>query len=241
MHDYDGHAFGTNKNRSKVQPIVGRCKVHIPVESGRFSLADAVDLDREVPFALWKNTIRAWQCAEKQDRYWMEITAQGSRLRLWNTLSEKDKHYRLLLTGEDMMTNVAEGMLVALRASTKTEKSIVRRIHYRTHLPPDTVEMLLKRAGKWDSSLGRKIASVQRSCRSCIRSGDPRPSRKFSISKLHLNFNSCVYLDVMYFGGKMAVRVVDGAKRYSQLELMRLRNLNGMMRAPYCSHMVSET
>ncbi len=90
--------------------------------------------------------------------------------------------------GEDIMMNVAESMLVdSAGGSVDADRDIVNHIHARTYLPPSSVELLLRRADKWNPNRRKEIQDAHSRCRSCLRSGDPKPARKFSMYKIHLN------------------------------------------------------
>ncbi len=49
-------------------------------------------------------------------------------------------------------------------------------------------------------------------CDVCLRSGEPKSTCKFSLSKMHREFNSVVQMDIAYWGKQMMLHVVDAER-----------------------------
>ena len=54
---------------------------------------------------------------------------------------------------------------------------------------------------------------------------------KFSLSKLHREFNDVIQIDVMYWGKSMMLHAVDAATGYSELEVISTRHFDVMLAA----------
>ncbi len=93
-------------------------------------------------------------------------------------------------------------------------------MHLWTHLHPRSVELLLKLSGKLHPDMAIEIASVQGECTACMRSEDPPPAHKFSMSRIHLKFNERVYIDFIYGGTELAFHAVDYTTCYSKVSVI---------------------
>lgn len=99
---------------------------------------------------------------------------------------------------------------------------MIKKVHEHTHLPLRSMELLLKIAGKWNPWMNQYISMVVGPCNVCLRTGDPEPSRKFSVTKLEKNFNDRVYFDILYWKRKPVLHLVDTSPGYSETRLMGL-------------------
>ena len=59
-------------------------------------------------------------------------------------------------------------------------------IHDEAHLYPSTMEVLLKRSGKWNSRTMKAVNDLHNTRH--LKSGEPRKTIKFSVSKLNREF-----------------------------------------------------
>eukprot|EP00171_Calliarthron_tuberculosum_P011880 IDg11880t1 len=110
-------------------------------------------------------------------------------------------------------------------------KDLVRRIHSRTHLNPSTIEVLLKRTGNWNKEIDKEGNDIVQKYLVCFCSGEPTFSEKFSLSKLHMDFNSRVYIDIMYRSSDMMFHVVDNVTEYSELAHLESRKVEVVLRS----------
>ena len=115
--------------------------------------------------------------------------------------------------------------------SSKEEnpKTLVKKIHIRTHFHPKSLELLLKRAKKWQPSMAHIIREIHESCRICRQTGDPEVSKKFNLNKIHKNFNNRVYMDITYWGNKLILHMVDFATSYSEAWVISSRKLDTIL------------
>lgn len=91
--------------------------------------------------------------------------------------------------------------------------------------------MLLKRTGKWCKSAATECKNTVESCRVCMTSGEAQRMNKFSLSKLHRQFNDVVEIDVMHWGKTMMLHAVDTGTSYSELMVITNRGLANMLAA----------
>lgn len=89
--------------------------------------------------------------------------------------------------------------------------NLVQKIHARTHLHPDTVEVLLERLGQWNADASRELKKVTESCHICRKCGEPQIMNKLSLAKIHREFNEVIQIDVMYWGNQMIFHAFDAA------------------------------
>ena len=72
------------------------------------------------------------------------------------------------------------------------------------------------------------LKDIKNKCSVCIRTGDPNPSSKISLSRLHMGCNDSVAADFLFWtddcGLHRIPHLVDEAMRYSELELMSTRD-----------------
>ncbi|KAI0559253.1 Ribonuclease H [Gracilaria domingensis] len=92
------------------------------------------------------------------------------------------------------------------------------------------MELLFKRAGKWQTWMKKYVTELIQNCEVCIRSGEPEQSGKFSLSRLDQDFNTRVYFDIMYWKNRMALHAVDAATEYSEISAISSRDSNVVLR-----------
>lgn len=227
------HAFGTKENSSELQEIVGRCYIPVPIGKGRWLGVRALVVDGDVPFIMGKDALVSHGAVEDHKRNRITFRTIFGPATLNTSISHEDGHARIALGGLSAAANVAESMLVDMR-SPKSDKDrdgrdLVQRIHARTHIHPDTCEMLLKRAGRWSKSANDELKRTVQSCHVCQKSGEPQKMNKFSLSKLNREFNDVVEIDIMYWGKKMMLHAVDTATGYSEIVMVSSRKLTTLL------------
>ncbi len=105
----------------------------------------------------------------------------------------------------------------------------MRRIHARTHLHPDTMEVLSKRSGYWNKETRNEVKHLNTTSGFCLKSGERRKTNKFSVAKLNREFNEVVEIDAKYWGNIMALHGVDSTTGYSELSDIRNRKLDTIL------------
>jgi len=225
------HAFGTTQNSSAPEKVMGRCTVPFPIGKGKWLPISALVINGSVPFIMGKDTLEAFKIIEDHGSGWVTIGICRDRPRLRMVKSKVDGHSRIRLDAFSARVNIAESLISQPVVETgDKEPSLVQRIHSKTHLHPKTVEILLKRAGKWDDEASEELKKVVSGCRTCLKSGEPRTMKKFSLSKFQREFNECIEMDIMYWGKQMALHIVDTATGYSELVCINKRKLEVVLR-----------
>ncbi len=223
--DSVAHAFG--RRRTALHPRNhGRCVLPLPVGRGEWLHISAMVVDGDVPFMLGKDSLQQHQALESHGKEWLQMTT-GERVVRFNTpVSKHDGHARILLNGKTVMYNVAESLILSLRNAIQNDvdgQNLVQRIHEKTHLHPKSMELLLKRCGAWRPAMYLSIRDIVEKCNVCLRCGDPETSKKFSISRLHMEFNQRVYFDIMYWQSTAMLHLVDYATGYSEITSIESR------------------
>lgn len=232
--DPDFHAFGTPGNSSSKERVVGRCTIPVPVGRGEVMKIGAIVVDGHVLFIMGKDMLMEYKCVEDHSNQRSEFALHSRKVRLPTYLKDGDGHSRVRLNAISERVNIAESLLTNFGTRTNGEE-LVKRIHSRTHIHPTTVEMLLKRCGRWDTSARNELKKIESSCMVCKKAGEPAVMKKFSLSKLCREFNDCIEMDVMYWGKNIALHVVDTATSYSECSTMTSRSARSIKRALECT------
>lgn len=202
------HAFGLSGNSSKTESIIGKAKVPIPCGKGRFLVANVMIVDCQVPFIIAKPTLASWEAMEAHGENYIEVTCSTSRVRLPTYIAD-DGHSYLPLRQHIMAYNIAESLICSklnIAELTAAEgRKLIDDIHTKTHLRPASLRLLLSRNQKWLPELWSYAHEILDNCDTCVRTGDPLPSRKISLTKLHAEYNGKVYIDLL-FGRMRGVR-----------------------------------
>ena len=229
------HAFGTKENSSELQEIVGRCNIPVPIGKGRWLGVRALVVNGEVQIIMGKDSLITHGAVEHHRENKIKFKTKFGVVTLRTTISGLDGHARIVLGGLSASANVAESIMDETRShkpgDDREGRNLVKRIHARTHIHPETCEMLLKRAGKWSKGAATELEKTVQSCYVCKKSGEPQRMNKFSISKLNRQFNDVVEIDVMYWGKTMMLHAVDTCTGYSELAVVSNRRLNTMLPA----------
>lgn len=114
-------------------------------------------------------------------------------------------------------------------------RKLVELVHRRTHASPASIRMLLQRNGIWHPSLKAYVEELCRKCSICIRTGEPLPSRKVSISHIECNFNSTVGVDFFYWQRStirtvVCIHAMCLGTKLSEAEPIESRDMNGAAR-----------
>ena len=142
------HAFGTERNYSKPQKILGHANIPIPVSHEDCLYFKFKVIEGDVPMILGKDELRNADAIEAHKQDWIEVSCNNKRIKLQTKLNKNDGHARLVLSGLDMRMNMEQ---TNLENTSKEDdpKSMIKRIHTRTHFHPKSLELLLKRSKKW--------------------------------------------------------------------------------------------
>ena len=182
----------------------------VPLTSGECLKFKFKIIDGDVPMILGKDELRNLDGVEAHKQDWLEVTYNSKKIKLKTKLNEIDGHARLILSSLDMKINQLLTM-IEKRQIPDSSRDMIRCIHLQTHFHPKSMELLLKRANKWDPHITNIIQEIQASCKTCRETGDPEVSKKFNLNKLHKKFNSRVYMDIAYWGNNLIIHMVDFA------------------------------
>ena len=192
--DPEFHAFGINENYSERQRVAGRVNIPIPYGRGRAIIAVLLAVDGNALPLIGKDLLREWRAEEYHAGDRINLAWKGEKISL-RTYIDETGHARLPLSREAMQMNIAESMLFTCLSDAKEhfsrEESIelLKRIHSRTHAHWTTVKILLERNRQWHPGMLPVLKDISKNCAVCIRTGDPQPSTKISLSRLHMGFN----------------------------------------------------
>ena len=100
-------------------------------------------------------------------------------------------------------------------------------INDEAHLHPRTMEVLLKRSGKWNSRRMKAVNDLNNTCH--LKSGEPRKRIKFSVPKLNREFYAVAEIDVIHWGSTKPLHAVDTAAGHSELCIIKNLCLNTIM------------
>ena len=121
-----------------------------------------------------------------------------------------------------------------LTDKTQADK-FAKKLHVYSHLAPDDMKTLCKRAGVLNRVLSTAIDEAFRRCNSCQSTGRPLQSRKVSLSKILASFNDHVQVDFVYItelsGTKPILHMVDVHTGFSATALPGCRDINVAARA----------
>ena len=231
--DPEFHAFGTSRNSSERQRVAGRVNIPIPYGRGRTIIAGFLAVDGNVPPLIGKDLLREWRAEEDHAGGRIKLAWKGEKVSLRTYLDETG-HARLPLSREALQMNIAESMLFTCLSEAKEHVSreesikLLKRIHSRTHAHWTTIKILLERNRQWHPGMLPVLKDICKNCAVCIRTGDPQPSRKISLSRLHMGFNDSVAVDFLFWKDNCGVHpilhAIDEATGYSELELMSSRD-----------------
>lgn len=144
------HAFGTKENSFELQEIIGRCNIPVPVGKGRWLGVRAIVVNGEVPFIMGKDSLIVHGAVDHHRENKITFKTKFGLVTLRTTISRSDEHARIALGGLSSSANVAESIMDETRSrksgNDREGRDLVKRIHARTHIHPETCEMLLKRA-----------------------------------------------------------------------------------------------
>jgi len=223
------HAFGTPNNCSELQKIVGRSTIPLPLGNGKWAPISALVVQGKVPFIIGKDTLQKFKCVEDHDKGRLEIRAGNHGISLRTFMSGEDGHARIAFNALSVRENIVESLIWDARNSN-SPRELVRKIHARTHVHKTTIEKLLRRAGQWNRDAADELNSLTKGCKICLKSGEPKVMAKFSLSKLNREFNDCLQMDIMYWGKRMALHLVDAATGYSEVTSLSSRSLEAVLR-----------
>ena len=94
-----------------------------------------------------------------------------------------------------MQTNIARSMLFTCLSDAKEHVSreesieLLKHIHSLTHAHWTTIKNLLEHNRQWRPVMLPILKDISKKCAVCMRTRDPQPSRKISLSHLHMCFN----------------------------------------------------
>lgn len=111
-----------------------------------------------VKFIVGKNTLMEIEAVEFHSQRWVEVKTDDRRVRLNTTLSIHDGHSRLLVGGRKATGNNAKSLISKQCDVPGCE--LVRKIHARTCFHPDTVKVLFKRSGRWDTDAEKELKEL---------------------------------------------------------------------------------
>ena len=166
----------------------------IPYGRGRAIIAVLLAVDGNDLPLIGKDLLCEWRSEEDHAGDRINLAWKGEKIWL-RTYIDETGHARLPLSREAMQMNIAESMLFMCLSGAKEhvsrEESIesLKRIHSRTHAHWTTFKILLERNGQWHPGMLPVPKDISKNCAVCIRTGDPQPSRKISLSRLHMGFD----------------------------------------------------
>ena len=91
---------------------------------------------------------------------------------------------------------------VLYQRSCKTlaeRRNLINLIHQRTHATPASMRILMQRNTLWHPSFKQYAEELYHNCAICVRSVEPLPSRKVSITHIDCQFNANVGVDFFYW------------------------------------------
>lgn len=181
------------------------------------------------PFIIGKYPLEAFKIIEDHCSGLITIGISKGKPKHKTNKSPINRHWRIRLVVISERLNVAQA-LISQTISKKSGKELVEMINSKTYLHPNTVERLLKHAGKLDDAAAAHLKSIVSQCKTRLKSGEPNKVKKFSLSKFRREFNECIEIDVMYWGKKMSLHMIDTETAYSELVSISSRNLSIVLR-----------
>ena len=111
-----------------------------------------------------------------------------------------------------------------------TAAKFAKNLHMYSHLRPDDMKTLCKRAGVLTGVLSKALDEAFARCTSCQSTGRPLQSRKISLSKILASFNDHVQVDFMYIaelgGTSPILHMVDVHTGLSATKLTGCRDID---------------
>ena len=192
--DPEFHAFGINKNYSERQRVAGRVNSPIPCGRGRAIIAVLLAVYGKALPLIGKDLLREWRAEEYHEGDRTNLAWKGEKISLRTYIDERGDA-RLPLSREAVQMNIAESMLFTSLSDAKEHVSreesieLLKRIHSRMHALWTTIKILLERNRQWHPGMLPVLKDISKNCAVCLRTGDPQPSRKISLSRLHMGFD----------------------------------------------------
>lgn len=96
-------------------------------------------------------------------------------------------------------------------------KRIVDKVHHHVcgHSPYSDMRTLLTKNGLWNSVTQHYLSNVVKSCKDCVESSTPPPSRKVSPATSNRKFNKVVAVDHFYLYDIKLIHFMDTVTRFS--------------------------
>ena len=115
------------------------------------------------------------------------------------------------------------------QGSAKHEKWFASKLHVYSHFRPKDMIELCRRAKILTPTLKKELQDAFANCTSCLQSGRPLNSRKFSLSRVLSSFNDHLQIDFFFIqelGNLPILCMVDVATGYASTVLMSSRDLD---------------
>lgn len=103
------------------------------------------------------------------------------------------------------------------RLDWKAMKKIVDKVHNHVcgHASFSDIKTLLERNNLFTDECAKYLTTVLDQCNSCIRTSEPKPARKVSLSSISRTFNDTVCVDHLFLDSMPVFHIMDSTSRYS--------------------------